>query len=382
MAHQEPNKFQPDYAVHPGEILEETLAARKMKKSELAERCGLTQKHVSQIINGKAPVTPETAIQLERALGVSAALWNNLDATYRLHAAQLADREQLERQKAWAKAFPVAALVKRGWLTSHTDPTEKVRSLLDFFGVGSVVAWQTRYQRIAVKYRRSPAFSSSFESVAAWLRIGELLAADIESAPYDKRKFEAVLDEIVTLTHAEPEVFESQMVDLCRHAGVAVVFASELPKTHLSGATRWVRSDKALIMLSLRHKTDDHLWFTFFHEAGHIVLHGRKSVFIDEGKARTNSKEEEADRFARKALIPDSEYQAFIEAGSFYEADIRGFAREIGIAPGIVVGRLQHDRHIPFSWHHDLKRKLVLVESWLDALNRSLADVPMALGTA
>ena len=58
------NRFEPDYAIHPGEILEETLAARGIKKAELAERCQISTKHLSQIINGKAPVTADTAIQL------------------------------------------------------------------------------------------------------------------------------------------------------------------------------------------------------------------------------------------------------------------------------------------------------------------------------
>ena len=53
--------FKPDYSVHPGEILGETLKARSISQSELASRCGISEKHVSQIINGKASVTSETA---------------------------------------------------------------------------------------------------------------------------------------------------------------------------------------------------------------------------------------------------------------------------------------------------------------------------------
>jgi len=83
------DQFYPDYAIHPGEILMETLEARNMKKSELAERCGLSPKTVSLILNEKAPITPETAIQLERVLGVSANIWINLDANYRLHTTKV-----------------------------------------------------------------------------------------------------------------------------------------------------------------------------------------------------------------------------------------------------------------------------------------------------
>jgi len=77
-------QYKPDYAVPPGEILEEILEARNIKKRDLAERCGLSAKTVSLIISGKAPITPGTAIQFERVLGVPANIWNNLEANYRL----------------------------------------------------------------------------------------------------------------------------------------------------------------------------------------------------------------------------------------------------------------------------------------------------------
>ncbi len=89
------NEFAPDYAVHPGEILEEMLEASEMKKLDFAQQCGLPDKTVSQIINGKAHVTTDTAIQFERVLGVSAAVWNNLQSNYHLHHAHKGARNKL-----------------------------------------------------------------------------------------------------------------------------------------------------------------------------------------------------------------------------------------------------------------------------------------------
>jgi addiction module HigA family antidote len=357
------HQYEPDYAVHPGEILEETLEARGMKKAAFAKRCGLSDKTVSQIINGKAPVTPETAIQFERVLGVSATVWNNLEAFYRLHNAQVAARKKLERQTPWAEKFPIKELVKRGIFEKPINAVDAVEKLLNFLGVGSMKAWKGQFQEISVAYRHSPSFESASESVATWLRLGELYADGIDTKPYSRAMFRAALKEIRKLTAEPPEVLETRMKEMCAEAGVALVFVSELTGTHLSGATRWLSKDKALIMLSLRHKSDDHLWFSFFHEAAHVLLHGKKEVFLDETDRMSGDKEDEANLFAANMLIPESEYLAFTARRRIFRNDIEAFSSRIGIAPGIVVGRLQHEGKIQHNWHNGLKRRFNLVES-------------------
>ncbi|HUT02396.1 MAG TPA: HigA family addiction module antitoxin [bacterium] len=358
-------QYEPDYAVHPGKILKEHLSARNMKQSDLARLCGLSAKHISQIISGNAPVTPETAIQLERVLGMSANIWNNLDADYRLHIAKEEERKRLSAAVQWLKQFPVRELKKGGFLPKSRDTVDIARGLLSFLGVGSFENWEASYNILAVSCRQSPAFKSSKESVAAWLRIGELMAENISTQSYDRDTFEESLRAIRALTRELPSVFEPRMRELCRQSGVALVFVAELPGTHLSGATRWLNRNKALIIQSLRYKKDDHFWFTFFHEAAHILLHGknRKSLFIDDTKMDSSDKEDEANHFAANALIPEAKYLSFVSKGRFYEEHIVAFARQLGIAPGIVVGRLQYDRKIKPSWQNKLKRSFELVES-------------------
>lgn len=354
--------FNPDYAVHPGEIIFETIEVRNMKQIELADRCGLNPKTINQIIHGKAPVTPETAIQLERVLGVSAAVWNNLDANYRIFVAKQLDSRRLAEQKTWASKFPIKELVKRGVIPKGNNAVDIVSGLLDFFGVGSIQAWEDRFKKMIVAFRHSPSFNSSFEDVAVWLRLGELRADNIECNKYNEKEFKLALQEIRGLTCKNPNLFEPELKKLCLRAGVALVFVAELPGTHLSGATCWLNSDKAMIILSMRHKRDDHFWFSFFHEAGHILLHGKKSVFIDDHKYNSDE-ENEADEFAGNILIPKKEYQNFLHNTSrITKSAIREFASGIGIASGIVVGRLQHDGKIKHEWHVDLTRKYVFIE--------------------
>lgn len=359
-------KYSPDYAVHPGEILEETLEARNMKRVDLAVRCGLSPKTVSQIVSGIAPITPETAIQLERVLGISANIWSNLDTNYRLFQAKLAARKKLSESKEWLEKFPIKQLIQKKIIQHKTDSAEMMQQLLDFFGVGSVSAWENWSSQLQVAYRRSPSFKSSAESVATWLRIGELRAEKVDCVPYNKLKFKKALPEIRKLTRENSEVFEPRVKQLCTESGVALVFIPELSGMHLSGAARWPDNHKALIMLSLRYKSDDHLWFSFFHEAGHVLHHdSKKSIFLDEQAKQNielNDEEAWANQFATDILIPTEMYNSFVSEERYTSAAVRSFAQRVGISAGIVVGRLQHDGYVPYNSLNHLKHRFVFVE--------------------
>ena len=350
--------FTPNYIIPPGEILEETLEARGIKKKDFADRCGRSAKTISQIIAGEAPISPDTAIAFERVLGVSAALWNNLESRYRLHLAQQEEQQRLATQAQWAAQFPVSKMVAFG-LIKKARGGELVEQLLDFFGVGSVEAWESLFlrQQQAVAFRASQAFQSHPHAVAAWLRWGERDAQEVETAPFNKETFRQALGQIRGLTRLPAKDFQTPFQDLCRKAGVVVLWRPEIDGTRLSGATKWLNKDKVLIQLSLRHKTDDHFWFSFFHEAGHVLLHGKKEVFIDEASNTTTPEEQEANDFAQALLIPREEWKAFVAAHSFSKAAVTTFATRIGIAPGIVVGQLQHAGYIPYSNLNGLKRK-------------------------
>ncbi|MBF0401228.1 MAG: ImmA/IrrE family metallo-endopeptidase [Magnetococcales bacterium] len=121
------------------------------------------------------------------------------------------------------------------------------------------------------------------------------------------------------------------MVEWCAEVGVAVVFVRELPKTGISGATRWLTPDKALIQLSLLYKSDDHLWFTFFHEAGHTLLHGKKDLFLEDEREKDQKKEDEANQFAADLLVPSGQWTAFKQSFPGTLASVENFAKELGI---------------------------------------------------
>lgn len=356
------NQYNPDYVSPPGDTLLEVLEERGMTQAELAERTGRPKKTINEIINGKTAITPETALQLELVFNISASFWNNHERRYREFLAKEEEQERLEQQVSWLKEIPVTAMINYGWIRRYRDKVEQLREVLNFFAVASPENWEGIWLNTHINFRKSQAFQSDFGAITAWLRRGEIEASEIACIPYDANKFREALQKIRALTVEPPEIFQLKVEQLCAEGGVAVVFVPQLPKTRTSGATHWLNADKALIQLSLRYKTDDHLWFTFFHEAGHILLHGKRDFFLEgTGVASVNDqeKEEEANKFAADILISRADLKTFLASvQQFSKANIIQFAAEIGIAPGILVGRLQHDNLLPPSHCNDLKQKL------------------------
>jgi HTH-type transcriptional regulator / antitoxin HigA len=362
MANNPPSVWQPGWTVAPGEILLEALQDRGMTQSELAQRLARPLKTVNEIIKGKATITPETAIQLERALGISARFWTGLEAQYRNTLAQQEAERELTAQASWIDDFPIADLVRHKQIQRGTSKAETLANLLSYFGVSSPAA----FDRLdtAAAYRASPAFAASPKAVTAWLRWGELEAAKVDVPQFDARRFRDVLDEIRPLTRREPfgQIFK-RVKAMCAEAGVVVLLTPELTGTHLSGASRWVGS-KAVIQLSRRHKSDDQFWFTFFHEGGHFLSSTRRRDFIDGAEPAPagdlQADEDAANQFARDVLLPPDDYMPFVDAADFSRAAIRSFAQRQRIAPGIVVGCLQRDKHVPPAKLRDLKKSIQL----------------------
>jgi HTH-type transcriptional regulator/antitoxin HigA len=353
----------PDWSVTPGEVLADELEARDMSQSELARRMDRPIKTINEIVNGKAAITPDTAVQLELALGISARMWLGLESTFREWQARRRAMAELERHTSWAKAFPVADMRRHGLIDPGVKPStgELVAALLTFFGVSSVRAWRRQWAAPAVAFRHSPSFASSTPAMSAWLRWGERRAADIACAPFDAGRLLELLTDVRPLSRQEP--FADVVAELTARfsaCGVALVLTPELSGTRVSGVARWLAPDKALVQLSLRHRTDDHFWFSLYHELVHLLDGSRiDHLDVDDASGSTDTEaERQADRRARDLLIDAERYDEFVRAAHFGAEDVRGLAREVHVAPGIVVGRLQRDGHLAPSRLNGLKKRV------------------------
>ncbi len=362
-------EYTPDYAVHSGVFLEEELESSSMSQAELAKRSGLTPKTINSIIKGSASISSETAVILESVLGKSAAYWINLESQYQIFKASEDKNEQLKNEIGLLGELDLNSLIKEKWINKFEDKLEQLKELYRFFGVASQRQIPAVWSQLEINYRTSVQFQKSHLHIFAWLRRGEILAKKIKCKPFDNKRFKSALFEARKLTTKSFSDMKDTLQDLCAEAGVAVVYVPEIKGVSTSGAARWIDKDKALIQLSLRGKRDDKFWFNFYHEAGHIILHGRKEQFIDNnGKLNPLSehsyhteenrfKEKEADEFAANYLVPRKDFANFVSDFDFSEGSICSFAEKQGIAPGIVVGQLQSRGYIEWSQMNNLKEK-------------------------
>ena len=241
------NQYAPDTVSPPGETLLDILEERDMSQAELARRMGRPHKTINEIIHGKAAITAETALQLERVLGTPANFWNNREQNYRAFLAEQSERERLQLYTDWAQQFPINDMIKLGWITRCSDGVDQVCELLRFFGIASPEQWGEGWASPPAFYRLARTFDSRQEALAAWLRQGEILAQQIPCQPYDSGAFQQALMEVRQLTTATPEVFVGALQNRCAAAGVITVFVPQVPGARVSGATRWLSSTKALI---------------------------------------------------------------------------------------------------------------------------------------
>ena len=344
------NMYVPDSVTCPGVTLLETLNALAMSQSDLAKRMGRPQKTINEIIKGKAIITSETALQLEKVLGISASFWNEREKNYQEYLARKKEQAALQLQLSKISKFPIKVMMKRNIIPQSVNKIEVLVELLKFFGIASTKQLDQFIGKnyFSVAYRKSKHFESDKHAMSVWLRRGEIEAHKIECSPYNKTRFCSALKEVKKISNkTNPKDFIPKLTEVCSQAGVAVVFEQELPKIRTTGATRWVSKNKALIQLSLRHKTNDSLWFTFFHEAGHILIHKKKDFFIESGIK--DKFEEEANKFARDFLIKPKSYAEFISINDFSRQAILKFAHKQGVPPAIITGRLKYDEYLDWS---------------------------------
>jgi HTH-type transcriptional regulator / antitoxin HigA len=338
-------------AVHPGEIVSEYVEFHGWTQRDLARRTGLTPKTISEICNGKAPLTPTTALALEKVLRRPAHFWLNLQRQYDEAEARNRELRKSALWSDWARKFPLKEMKRLRF--SLPAGRSDVDALLTFLGVSSPDSWDAVWTASNVAYRQTRKFAQSAEAISAWVRETELIAEQMKTAPFDEARLRASIGELRRLTREKADSIFNRVQSICAEFGVAVVLVPELPHCGISGSAQWLSDKKALIGLTLRYKTDDQLWFTFFHELAHILLHRKKKTLIVDNAADDLSDriidpemqgyEAEANQFSADTLIPPAALSEFLRARTFTNESIFDFAEKVGVGPGILVGRLQHD---------------------------------------
>jgi HTH-type transcriptional regulator / antitoxin HigA len=346
------NQYIPTIVFHPAETLREKLEEMGMGIKEFALRTGKPEKTIIAVLNEESSLTPEMAVLFENVTKIPANFWINKQARYNEFIARKRHSEAITEAEDWAKEFPYADMSKNNWVPSTRLTEEKTINLLSYFGVASHKAWEKLYMESELKVAAYTSLKHTHEphAISAWLRQGELQAKQINAPVFDVKKLKANIPAMRELMVEQPVNFFEQLQQLCFEAGVILLFTPKLPKVPLSGSTRWI-NENPLIQLTARYRQNDRFWFTFFHELGHIVLHGKKYISLEnvDFAAADSQKEEQAHQFAIAHTFTNEQEKEILENETLTEQDIIDYAKKFNTHPAMIIGRLQFKELIPYS---------------------------------
>ncbi|MBR0849874.1 ImmA/IrrE family metallo-endopeptidase [Bradyrhizobium diazoefficiens] len=350
--------FQPDWFSKPGDTLLTLMERKEISSDRLARLLGCDQSTVQGILSGNVAVDDRIADGLSRHVGGTPSFWRARQQKY-LHAlSRAAKAVPKERGSEWVKMFPHRDIAKYGWVDRNAKRDELVQAYLAYFGVSTPEEWSDRYEQSmrGTAFRTSPTYDSKLGAISAWLRRGEMEAAAIHTNDWNPDRLRKSLEGLRTLSKAKaPGYFLPRARKICAEAGVAVVFVRAPTGCRASGATRFISRSKAMVVLSFRHLSDDHFWFTFFHELGHLLLHKSSMTFVDGEPGISGELESEANDFAADVLIPPDRRDELMDLAARKEGIIR-YAYSVGVSAGVVVGQMQHRNVINPNQMNYLKR--------------------------
>ena len=351
-------------AFHPGYYIADIIEDMEISQAEFAARLGTTAKTLSQLLNGQANITNDLAKKLSVMMGTSAEVWQRLQNAYDQKLIEIQQAKDFDDQKEVMKQIDYSYFVDVVGLPKTKVVEEKIVYLCSFFKVSDL--------RIMLR----PDFLASFRSGTsdssekkvinsrAWIQTAMNMAKAIETEPYDAQKLKAYLPELRSMTVQDPEVFLPRMREIFAECGVVFVLLPHLKNSGVNGAVKWVNNERFVLAMNNRGLNADKFWFSLFHEIKHVFQQKIKTVFIsssvEEMVDYNNALEDEADRCASNYLIPPKDLRRFSPTKYTSDNEIVEFANSIGIHPGIVAGRLQHEKIIPQNRCSKLKEKYTI----------------------
>ena len=211
-------------AVPPGMTIKEVIEDHHMTQKELAARLGLSEKHISKLINGEVPLTQDVAIRLERVLDIEASFWNGLEAAYREAILKVEYENSIDEEINFAKPFGYAKLARLGIVPETKKVAEQVNNLQKFFEVASLknvandMVMPLVYENIK---DMEPAKKSAIYTL---VQITKGQARFVEINPYDAELLRTFIPKIKDLS-SEPLIgVKEPLKDMLAACGVIIVY--------------------------------------------------------------------------------------------------------------------------------------------------------------
>jgi HTH-type transcriptional regulator/antitoxin HigA len=346
-------------AFHPGSYIKELLDDVPMNQAELAKRLGTTEKTVSELINGIAEMTDVMARNLSIVFGTTIDLWLNLNEKYQKKKLEIEQLRREEEERSILKMMDDSFWANMGVVAQVSNYRDQIAELQKYFRISSLKILAR--PDFLVQFRQSQTTEVSEKNIVnsnAWVQTAFNFGTQCEVGSYSEAKMKACIKDIRMLTHLTPDAFVPELKKKLAYCGVALVMLPYLKNSGVNGAVKWIGQDKAILAINNKNKYADVFWFSLLHECKHVLQHRSKPIIdMSDDRYFSPKLEEDADEFASNTLIPKDKYKEFTKNGEYTEQSIKDFARNINIHPGIVVGRLQKNKLIPYSKLNTLRVK-------------------------
>lgn len=341
----EEQELVPFRATHPGKILGNELKARKIKQKYFAKRIEKAETMLNEIIKGKRPISADTALLLERELGIKAEFWMSMQSNYDLDIARIKARE--EQIVIWEKIrtlIPVKFIEKSIPLPSLID--KKNAFVFNLFNVNNVASLEKIITENSYAFfRKSEKLKTNRVNLLSWSKVVEFQAKTLKIGKFFPENQEKIIKELNSVFYENNKVIE-KVKEILSNNGIKLIVLEKFDQTPIDGYSFWSENNP-VIGLSLRHNRIDNFAFTLLHELGHIFRHiikNNEMYFVDIEEEPTlieemNKFEIEADNYAKNYLIPQSVWEDF-QQNCFVDDDlIISFSQKYKIHPAILFGR-------------------------------------------
>ncbi len=348
----------PDWVSPPGHTIVSVLEERELTVEQFAHEIGYSAALAQKILDGSHAIDVDLAHRLSRAIGASENFWMAREHDYR-SSLEEPENVRIGSLDDLIGKLPISDMQKFGWIQSTQSKSDQIAECLNFFSVSSLAQWQGRYENAfhRAAYRRSTAYASCEVSTTAWLRQGEIETQNDEVPDWSPKVLISQIPHFRRLTwYKSPALFLPKLKELLAEAGVKFAIVRAPKGCSASGAVRILADGTPHIQASFRYLSDDQFWFSLFHEIAHLLLHYDKMPILENTELTEEQCEREANEYAAQVVVPISYREELLSLGGSRFPVIE-FAKKVGVAPGLIVGQLQHEGIIGFNQMQRLKRR-------------------------
>ena len=339
---------------HPGKLLLSEINRIGMNQKELSVRTGMSEKHISTVINGTKDISSAFARRLDIALGAPSGTWAKYQAEYDDYTAILEELNGItDEEFSILKAMKdiVEYFLKIGIMHNHCGDTEKVIQLRQVLCVNSLTVIPKITYSAAYRAQVKTSTNIDIYTLFAWQRMCEIMTDKVSvNAPFDKQK---LIDNIPALKkimfEKNPDKMVAELKRVFAECGIAFEVVRHFRGAPVQGFIKLTDTGRVILCLTIRGKSADKFWFSLFHEVGHLINGDLNTRFVDFDSVKSEQ-ESKADQFARDTLINPDMYKGLIASDRYHSLnDIKSFSAFIGVPHWITIGRLHKDEWLDWS---------------------------------